>query len=200
MCTFAKTQLMVLPIRAYGDPVLRVKAKDVSRDEPGLQEFIDKMLATMEGASGVGLAAPQVGVSWRIFIVDTSGFIEPGEKDPEGLGDFREVFINAQMVNRGEEAELFNEGCLSIPDVRGDVERPTTITIRYRNRDWEEKERSFDGLKARVIQHEYDHIEGILFTDHLAPLRKSMVKKRLQNIAQGKIKVAYPMKFPQSKR
>lgn len=191
---------MILPIVAYGDPVLRKKGTDIPKDYPGLQELIDNMIETMENAHGVGLAAPQVGKPIRLFVVNTQGFVEEGEEDEEGLNDFSEVFINAQIEEEAGDDFVFNEGCLSIPEVRGDVERPEQITIRYFDRDWNEKVEIFEGLKARVIQHEYDHIDGILFTDHLTPLRKSMIKKRLSNISSGKVKVAYKMKFPALKK
>lgn len=187
---------MILPIVAYGDPVLRKEGSDISADYPGLQELIDNMIETMHAAHGVGLAAPQIGKSIRLFVVDTAGFVEEGEEDEEGLKDFKKVFINAQIEDESEEGFLFNEGCLSIPEVRGEVERPDKITITYYDRDFKQHTETYDGLKGRVIQHEYDHIDGILFTDHLAPLRKSMLKKRLNNISQGKVQVHYKMKFP----
>lgn len=191
---------MILPIVAYGDPVLRKKGTDIPKDYPGLQELIDNMIETMENAHGVGLAAPQIGRSIRLFVVNTKGFVDDDEEDTEGLNDFSEVFINAEIEEEAGEDFVFNEGCLSIPEVRGDVERPEEITIRYFDRDWNEKVATFEGLKARVIQHEYDHIDGILFTDHLTPLRKSMIKKRLSNISSGKVKVGYKMKFPALKK
>lgn len=191
---------MILPIVAYGAPVLRKKGTDIPKDYPGLQELIDNMIETMENAHGVGLAAPQIGKPIRLFVVNTKGFVEEGEEDEEGLNDFSEVFINAQIEEETGDDFIFNEGCLSIPEVRGDVERPEQITIRYFDREWNEKVETFDGLKARVIQHEYDHIDGILFTDHLSPLRKSMIKKRLSNISSGKVKVGYKMKFPALKK
>lgn len=191
---------MIYPIVAYGDSVLRKKCAEIPEDYAGLQELIDGMFETMYNASGVGLAAPQVGRPIRLFIVDTTGFTEPGEPDAEGLKDFKRVFINAQVEQQSEDGFLFNEGCLSIPDVRGDVDRPEEVTLRYRDRDWKEHVETFTGMKARVIQHEYDHIEGVLFTDHLSPLRKSMLKKKLNTISSGKIKVGYRMKFPGQKR
>jgi peptide deformylase len=190
---------MIYPILAYGDPTLRKKCVDVENSDE-LQETIANMEETMHGAKGVGLAAPQIGKAIRLFLVDTSAFVVDDEEDEEGLKDFKEVFINAQIESSSEEEFLFEEGCLSIPDVRGDVERPEEITIRYRNQNWEEVTATFDGLKARVIQHEYDHIEGKLFTDYLSPLRKNLIKKRLANISTGKINVSYRMRFPKAKR
>lgn len=187
---------MILPIVAYGDPVLRKMGEDLPPDYPQLQELIDNMFETMYAASGVGLAAPQIGLAKRLFIVDTSGFVDPDEEDSEGLGDFKKTFINAEILEEEGDDFVFNEGCLSIPDVRGDVDRPERITIRYRDRDWNEHTETYTGLKARVIQHEYDHIDGILFTDHLSPLRKNMLKKKLKQISKGQVKVGYRMKFP----
>ncbi len=187
---------MILPIVAYGDPVLRKKGEDIDQDYPGLQELIDNMFETMYNASGVGLAAPQIGRPIRLFVIDTNSFVEEGEEDEEELKDFREVFINAQIVEEDGEEWAFNEGCLSIPDVREDVNRQEQIRIEYYDRDFNKQEKVFEGLKARVIQHEYDHIEGILFTDHLSPLRKRILKSRLNNISKGKLNVGYKMRFP----
>lgn len=190
---------MILPIVAYGDPVLRKEGADIDSDYPALQELIDNMFETMYNAHGVGLAAPQIGLAIRLFVVDTSGFVEEGEEDTEGLKDFKKVFINAEIIEEDGDDFVFNEGCLSIPDIRGDVDRPERIIIRYRDREWNEHEETYEGLKARVIQHEYDHIDGILFTDYLSPLRRNMLKKKLNNISKGLVKVGYRMKFPQAK-
>ena len=190
---------MILPIVAYGDPVLRKRAEDISKDYPGLSDFIENMWATMYNASGVGLAAPQVDKAIRIFIVDTSGFVDEDEEDVEGLDGFKRVFINAEILEEEGDEWIFNEGCLSIPDVREDVERQEKITIRYMDENFKEHTAVFEGLKARVIQHEYDHIEGILFTDHLSGLKKRMLKGRLSNISKGKISISYKMKFPKLK-
>ncbi len=191
---------MILPIVAFGDPVLRKRAENVDKDYPKLQEFIDNMFETMYNASGVGIAAPQVNKSVRIFVVDATGFADDDdEEDEEGLKDFKQVFINAEIVEEDGKEWVFNEGCLSIPDVREDVNRPERIRIKYVDRDFVEHDEVYEGLKARVIQHEYDHIEGILFTDHLSPLRKRMIKGRLTNISKGKVSVPYRMKFPKGK-
>jgi len=188
---------MILPITAYGDPVLKKCAEEVSRDNPDLQALIDNMFETMYAAKGVGLAAPQVGLGMRLFIVDASPFGED-EEDPEALKvkDFKEVFINAEMVEETGSPWVFQEGCLSIPTIREDVTRKDRIRIRYFDRDWNEKEAEFDGYAARIIQHEYDHIEGILFTDKLKPLKKRFLKKKLSDISKGIVDVDYKMKFP----
>ncbi len=187
---------MILPIVAYGDPVLRKKGEDIDADYPNLQGLIEDMFETMYKAMGVGLAAPQIGKSIRLFVVDASGFVDEDEEDEEQLTDFKRVFINPRITEETGEEWAFNEGCLSIPDVREDVNRPEEITITYFDRDFKEQTEIFTGLKARVIQHEYDHIEGILFTDHLSPLRKRILKGRLANISKGKVSVNYKMKFP----
>lgn len=176
--------------------MLRKAGTDVKPDSPELQELVDDMFETMYRAGGVGLAAPQVGLSLRMFVVDTAGFVEDEEDDNEGLRDFKKVFINPEIREEGGDEWAFNEGCLSIPDVREDVTRHSEIHIRYYDRDFKLHEEHLTGLKARVVQHEYDHIEGILFTDHISPLRKRMVKGKLKNISKGKVTVNYKMKFP----
>lgn len=188
---------MILPIVAYGEPVLKMVAEEISKDYTGLNKLIDNMFETMYNASGVGLAAPQVAKSIRLFIVDASPFGED-EDDPEALKvrDFKEVFINARIVDRTGEEWLFQEGCLSIPNIREDVNRESNIRIQYYDRDWNYQEKEFDGYAARIIQHEYDHIDGILFTDLLNPLKKRMLKGKLQDISRGEVDVSYKMKFP----
>lgn len=190
---------MILPIVAYGDPVLRKKGRDIAKDHPGLKELVANMFETMYAAGGVGLAAPQVGKSLRLFVIDASGFVDEDEEDEEGLKDFKKVFINPEIVEEEGDDWAFNEGCLSIPEVREDVTRAEDITIRYYDEDFNEYEETFTGLKARVIQHEYDHIEGVLFTDYLSPLRKRVLKGRLNNISKGKVSVNYRMRFPKVK-
>lgn len=187
---------MILPIVAYGEPVLKKEAADISKQYSGLNKLIENMFETMYNASGVGLAAPQVGKSIRLFIVDASPFGED-EDDPEALKvkDFKEVFINAKIVDRAGDEWLFQEGCLSIPNIREDVNRESTIRIQYYDRDWNYQEKDFDGYAARIIQHEYDHIDGILFTDLLNPLKKRMLKRKLQDISRGEVDVNYKMKF-----
>ena len=194
---------MVLPILAYGDPVLRKEAVSISADYPELKELIRNMWETMYGANGVGLAAPQVGRSIRLFMVDTQPFAEDEDFTPEEreqLKGFKKVFINAEMVEETGEKWSFNEGCLSIPDIREDVSRNDTITLRYFDENFEEYTETFTGLLARVIQHEYDHIEGVLFTDHLSSLKRRLLKGRLTNISKGNIDVDYKMKFPVMKK
>jgi len=193
---------MVLPIVAYGDPVLKREAEEIDADYPGLNTLIKNMFETMEHAQGVGLAAPQIGLSIRLFIVDTTPFVDEDDDDPEveDLKGFRKVFINPIILEEEGEKWNFNEGCLSIPGIREDVARQPKITIEYYDEHFNLKEEEYDGLRARVIQHEYDHIEGILFTDHLNPLRRQFLKKRLDNIAKGLVDVDYRMKFPKQKR
>ncbi len=194
---------MILPIMAYGDPVLRKVAKDLDNEYPKLKELIENMWETMYSANGVGLAAPQIGLPIRLFLVDTTPFSEDedlSKEEREALYGFKKVFINAKIeVEEGDEW-AFNEGCLSIPDVREDVKRKGTITISYLDADFKKQRETYDGLLARVIQHEYDHIEGILFTDKLSSLKKRLLKARLKNISQGKIKVDYRMRFPEMKK
>ncbi|MCC5917216.1 MAG: peptide deformylase [Cryomorphaceae bacterium] len=187
---------MLLPIVAYGDPVLKKKAVDISPEYPDLNILIENMFETMYNAAGVGLAAPQIGKSIRLFIVDAMPFAEEDDEEYEKLKDFKRVFINAEKLEEEGDEWAFNEGCLSIPEVREDVFRQESITLKYWNENFEEKTETFDGLAARIIQHEYDHIEGILFTDYLSPLRKRMLKSRLNQISKGKISVKYRMKFP----
>ena len=188
---------MILPIVAYGDPVLKQKAEEITKDYKSLDKLIDNMFETMYSASGVGLAAPQIDKSIRLFIVDASPFGED-EDDPESVKvkDFKEVFINAEIIEREGEEWAFQEGCLSIPNIREDVFRESNIRIKYYDRDWNYQEKEFDGYAARIVQHEYDHIEGILFTDLLNPLKKRMLKGKLQDITKGNVDINYKMKFP----
>lgn len=194
---------MILPIVAYGDAVLRKKADEISKDYPKLEELIANMHETMYGAFGVGLAAPQIGLPIRLFLVDTSPFGEDDDYTPEEqeiLKNFKRTFINAKILEESGDEWAFNEGCLSIPDVREDVFRQPTITIQYQDEHFVTHTEKFDGLIARVIQHEYDHIEGILFTDKLSALKKRLIKSRLLNISKGKIDVDYKMRFPDLKK
>lgn len=194
---------MVLPIVAYGDPVLKKKAKDISKDYPNLKELISNMYETMYNAYGVGLAAPQIGLDIRVFLVDTSAFADDTSLEEEEqmlLKDFKRTFINAKIIEEAGDEWAFNEGCLSIPDVREDVFRKPKITIEYFDENFEKHVEKFDGLVARVIQHEYDHIEGILFTDKLSSLKKRLIKGKLANISKGKISIDYKMRFPNQKK
>jgi peptide deformylase len=182
---------MIYPIVAYGDPVLRKKAETIGNDYPKLDELLANMFETMYKSSGVGLAAPQIGLSIRLFIVDAAPF---ADTDPSA-GDFKRVFINAEMLEEEGKKWKFNEGCLSIPGVREDIERNPTIIIRYMDENFVSKTETFDGMKARIIQHEYDHIEGILFTDKVTPLKKRLLKGKLIDISKGKVDCDYRMKF-----
>jgi peptide deformylase len=189
---------MILPIVGYGDPVLRKLADDISADYPNLQELITNMYDTMYNAYGVGLAAPQIGLAIRLFVVDTEPFSDSedlSKEEQDQLKGYKQTFINAKMLVEEGEEWSFNEGCLSIPDVREDVYRNEKITIEYFDENFNKKTESFDGLIARVIQHEYDHIEGILFTDKISSLKKTLIKKKLQNIMDGKARPDYRMKF-----
>lgn len=197
---------MILPIVAYGDPVLKKVGEEIAKDYPGLKDLIANMFETMYEASGVGLAAPQIGKSIRLFIVDGSPFAEDDEEeegpDPraKGIENFKKVFINPVIEKEEGEEWGFTEGCLSIPKIREEVFRKEKVTISYYDEDWNFKEETYDGYAARIIQHEYDHIEGVLFTDHLSVLKRKLLTKRLQNISKGEVKVDYKMKFPQAKR
>jgi len=194
---------MILPIVAYGDPVLKQKCKEISKDYTNLKEIISNMYETMYGAFGVGLAAPQIGLPIRLFLVDTTPFAEDenlSEEERNKIKDFKETFINAKILKVEGDEWSFNEGCLSIPDVREDVFRKPTITIEYLDENFEKHVKTFDGLIARVIQHEYDHIEGVLFTDRLSSLKKRLIKSKLTNISKGKIKIDYRMRFPDLKK
>jgi len=198
LSTFAKNNEMILPIRAYGDPVLRQKAIDIDKDYKHLSQLIDNMFDTMSDANGVGLAAPQVGLAIRLFIVDLTPFTddENYEDIADELAAFRKVFINPKItVEKGEEWK-FNEGCLSIPGVREDVTRQETIEIEYYDENWELHKEEFSDIRARVVQHEYDHIEGVLFTDYLTPFKKKLIKGKLNNISKGKVNADYNMQFP----
>jgi len=183
---------MILPIIAYGDKVLRKVAEEIEPDFEGLDRLIADMYETMYKASGVGLAAPQIGKSIRLFIIDTHSFEEEGE-DFEGI---KKVFINPIIIEEDGNKWNFNEGCLSIPGIREDVTRKSKIIIEYQDENFDLIEEEYDGLNARVIQHEYDHIEGILFTDKLNPLKRNLLKTKLNNIARGNVKVDYKMKYP----
>lgn len=190
---------MIYPIVAYGDPVLRKKCRDIKKGELDLIQLSKDMFETMYGASGVGLAGPQIGLDLRIFVVDGHQMntnLEEGEKKNPHLEGFKKVFVNAQILEEDGEPWAYEEGCLSIPEIRGEVERPERVKIRYWDENWVEHTHSFEDMAARIIQHEYDHIEGILFTDHLSPLRKQMLRKKLTGISKGMVRTEYRMKFP----
>lgn len=186
---------MILPIVAYGTAVLKKKAVEIPQDYPQLDKLIEDMFETMYGANGVGLAAPQINKSIRLFIVDGSPFAE----DEPDMEDFRKVFINPTIFDEEGEEWNFNEGCLSIPNIREDVSRKPKIRIQYQDEDFNTLEEEYEGTKARIIQHEYDHIEGVLFTDYLSGIKKRLLKGKLSDISKGNIKVDYRMKFPLKK-
>ena len=189
---------MILPIIGYGDPVLRKKGEDIPQDYPNLKQTVADMYETMYNAYGVGLAAPQVGLAIRLFIVDTEPFSDDEDLSKEEqaqLKSFKKTFVNPVILKEEGEEWGFNEGCLSIPEVREDVYRHEKITIEYYDEDFNKHIDVFDGLIARVIQHEYDHIEGILFTDRISSLKKRLIQKKLQNIMEGKTRPDYKMKF-----
>jgi peptide deformylase len=190
---------MIYPIVAYGDPVLRKEARDIVQGEIDVKKLAADMFETMYAASGVGLAAPQIGMDIRLFVVDGTPINEGAETEEDidtSLIDFKKVFINAEIIEEDGDEWAYEEGCLSIPGVRADVYRPEFITIRYFDTDWVEHTEEYEGLAARIIQHEYDHIDGILFTDHLTSLKKQLLKKKLINITKGDVEIEYRMKFP----
>lgn len=189
---------MILPIIGYGDPVLRKVGEEISQEYPNFKETLANMYDTMYNACGVGLAAPQVGLAIRLFIVDTTPFGEDEDlknEEQQLLKGFKKTFINAKIISEEGKEWSFNEGCLSIPDVREDVLRKERIIVEYCEEDFIMKTEVFDGLIARVIQHEYDHIEGILFTDKISSLKKRLIQKKLKNIMEGKTFQDYRMKF-----
>jgi peptide deformylase len=190
---------MILPVIAYGDPVLRKKAKNIDKDYPNLLELIKNMRETMLNSYGVGLAAPQIGKAIRLFIIDTAPFAENEdltEEEKKSLLGFNRVFINAIIVKEEGEPWMFNEGCLSVPGIHEDVSRKPIITIEYVDENFNKKTEVLKGLQARVVQHEYDHIEGIIFTDRISSFKKRLIKRKLDNISKGKINVDYRMRFP----
>ena len=187
---------MFLPIVAYGDPILKEIGQEIGPDYPNLKEIIENMYETMYTSRGVGLAAPQIGLSIRLFVVDCSPF----EEDEPGLDGFKKTFINAEILEQEGEEWLFSEGCLSIPEVREEVARKPKITICYCDENFVEHTETYEGFAARVIQHEFDHIEGVLFTDYLSPLRKRIIKRRLTEIMNGKINPGYRMRFYKMKK
>jgi peptide deformylase len=186
---------MILPIYAFGQPVLKKVGADISKDYEGLEQLIADMWETMYNANGVGLAAPQIGKAIRLFIVDTVQMMEEG-KEEEGI---KRVFINAHKIEEGGNPWDYEEGCLSIPDIRGDVRRPAQLKLKYLDEDFQERVEIFTGVNARVIQHEYDHIDGVLFTEYLSPLKRRLLRRRLDNIKKGKITADYKMKFARIK-
>ena len=199
---------MIIPVIAYGDPVLRKVGVEITKDYPGLQDIIEDMFDTMHNALGVGLAAPQVGKSIRLFIVETKPFTVRSENDAdedddeftpeerEQLTHLRKVFINAKIVEEEGVEWIFNEGCLSIPKIREDVSRKPKIRIQYFDENFVFFDEYYEGLAARVIQHEFDHVEGKLFTDKISPLRRRLLKGKLTDLSKGKVQIGYKMRFP----
>ncbi|CEN45137.1 peptide deformylase [Capnocytophaga canis] len=194
---------MVLPIVAYGDPVLRKMCTDISAGYPNIKDLISNMFQTMEASRGVGLAAPQIGLPIRLFVVDAAPFADDDELTKEEqtfLENFRKVFINAKIIEETGDKWSFNEGCLSIPGVRGDVSRHERLTIEYLDENFQPQVLTVDGLAARIIQHEYDHIQGVLFTDKLSAFKKRILQGKLTDISKGKVNVDYRMRFPDVRR
>lgn len=189
---------MILPIRAYGDTILRNATSEIQKDYKNLNVLIDNMFETMYDANGVGLAAPQIGLAIRLFVVDLTPFAEDDEyaEISKELKTFKKVFINPKILEKKGDEWKFNEGCLSIPGIREDISRPYTIIIEYFDENWSQHTSEFSDLRARVIQHEYDHIEGKLFTDYLSSFKKKLVQNKLKNISKGNVKVDYKMQFP----
>lgn len=183
---------MVLPVTAYGHPVLRKVAEEIDENYPDLEKFISDMFETMYATDGIGLAAPQVNRSIRIFIVDGTPYVD---KMPE-MSDFKKVFINPIIIEETGKEVTMDEGCLSIPGIREDVTRKPGLIIEYYDENWNLKEEKYTGFQARIIQHEYDHLEGILFTDKISPLRKTLIRGKLKDISKGKTDAQYRMIFP----
>lgn len=191
---------MILPIVAYGAPILRTVAKDITPDYPGLEKLIADMWETMYASNGVGLAAPQVNRDIRLFIIDSAQIFENQEEDEKGKypdePGIKRVFINAHIKTLNGEEWAYNEGCLSIPKIREDVYRNETVTLEYVDEQFQPHTETFRGITARVILHEYDHTEGKLFIDYLKPLKRRLLKGKLDDISKGKVKVDYKMVFP----
>lgn len=187
---------MILPIFAFGQPVLKQVAKDITAEYEGLSQLIEDMWETMYQAYGVGLAAPQIGLGIRIFVVDSTQIKDEMRKGEQGI---KKVFINAHVIEESGKSWGYEEGCLSIPHVRGEVERLDTVRIKYMDENFNEFEETYSGINARVIQHEYDHIDGVLFTDKLKPLKKKLIQRRMNDIAAGKVRADYKLKFAKSR-
>ncbi|MFP4557424.1 MAG: peptide deformylase [Bacteroidales bacterium] len=182
---------MIKPVYIYGSPVLRKTATNISPDYPELNRLIDDMFETMYHSDGIGLAAPQIGLSKRLFLIDAS----PLEEEHPEMKNFKKVFINAHIIERSGSNLAYNEGCLSIPNIREDIQRPESILIKYVDENFEPHEERFEGIAARIIQHEYDHLDGILFTDRVSPIRRQLLKSKLVAISKGKVNVPYKVKI-----
>lgn len=186
---------MVYPIIVYGDPILRKRAKELKKDSLDLPGFVQDMFETMYAAHGIGLAAPQIGKSIRLFVVDGTTL----EEEEEDMTGFKKVFINPEILDEDGNVWNFEEGCLSIPNIREHVSRQEKIKIRYYDEQWKKKEESYEGIKARIIQHEYDHLDGKLFIDYLSPLKKRMLKGKLTDISKGEVDTEYRIAAPLKK-
>jgi peptide deformylase len=186
---------MILPVYAYGQPVLKKEGAEVDKNFEGLSDLLEDMWETMYHAQGIGIAAPQIGRSLKIFLVDTVQAMEEGEED-KGI---KKAFLNAEILEEDDELWAYEEGCLSIPNVKGDVERSDKIKIKYQDENFNEYIEEYSGINARVILHEYDHIMGKLFTEKLKPLKKKMISRKLDQIKKGKVKADYRLRFVKSK-
>ena len=189
---------MILPILGYGSPILKKVAIDISPQPPNLNELISNMWDTMYAAKGVGLAAPQIGLSIRLFVIDATPFLDDenmSDFELNSIKNFKKVFINPKIIEENGNYWDFNEGCLSIPEIREDVSRRSKIVIEYSDENFQSNKLELSGLAPRIVQHEYDHIEGILFIDHISSLKKRLIRGKLNNISSGTIKVDYEMKF-----
>jgi len=186
---------MTYPIVVYGHPVLRKVAEDIEKDDPELQQIVADLFETMYNSEGIGLAAPQIGKSLRIFVIDGSA----ASDDEPLLADFKKAFINPRIIEQNGEFKPMNEGCLSIPNIREEVDRESHIRITYYDENWEFHDEVYDGYKARIIQHEYDHLDGILFTDKVSPLRKKLLKGKLNAISKGRFDADYKTILPGQK-
>ena len=188
---------MILPIISHGDPILKKMTQEIGKSYPNLKELIENMYETMYAAPGVGLAAPQIGLSIRLFIIDATGYADTENPELDGV---KKVFINAHIVEEEGEEWLFNEGCLSFPTLREDVLRKPKIRIQYYDENFEYHDDCFDGILARIIQHEYDHTDGVVFVDRLSNLKKQLIKGKLNDIAAGDVDVTYKIKFAKKKK
>ncbi len=186
---------MIYPIIVYGNPILKKVAEDITEEYPGLEKLAEDMFETMHHAEGLGLAAPQIGKSIRVFVIDGN----PVADDEPDMAGFKKVFINARITERSGEQVPMNEGCLSIPNLREEVKRESHIKISYYDEKWEFHDEEYDGFRARVIQHEYDHLDGILFPERLNPLRRRLLKGKLNDISKGKFEVDYKTIIPVKK-
>ncbi len=189
---------MIKPIVAFGDPVLKAEAEEIEKDYPELEKLISDMWETMYEADGVGLAAPQIGESIRLFVVDGSPFGKGKEADLDCVG-FKRVMINPVIFEKSEETSIMEEGCLSIPGVREDVTRHVTIKIEYFDENWELVEEELSGIAARIVQHEYDHLDGVMIPDYISPIKRRLLHGKLRDIGLGKVAVGYRMRLPKGK-